>query len=93
MNTEKIIYNISVDLIRTICSELNKETKADMLIEKYLLKPSSGSSTKIKDKNAPKKNKSSYMFLQMILDLNLKKNFQMILWENFLKDLVNYGKI
>ena len=34
MNTEKTIYNISVDLIRTICSELNKETKADMLIEK-----------------------------------------------------------
>tara|TARA_B100001564_G_scaffold8548_1_gene7279 strand:+ start:10544 stop:11041 length:498 start_codon:yes stop_codon:yes gene_type:complete len=75
MNTEKTIYNISVDLIRTICSELNKETKADMLIEKYLLKPSSGSGKKIKDKNAPKKNKSSYMFFTDDIRPKLKKKF------------------
>tara|TARA_Y100001958_G_C21197483_1_gene524619 strand:+ start:273 stop:776 length:504 start_codon:yes stop_codon:yes gene_type:complete len=73
INTEKSFYNISVDLIKNICSDLNKENKVDMLIDKYLLKPNT--SSKIKDKNAPKKNKSSYMFFTDDVRPKLKNKF------------------
>ena len=72
---DKSIYSISTDLIKNICNDLNETDKIEMFIEKYLLKPNTKSIKKIKDKNAPKRNKSSYMFFQEDIRPKLKAKF------------------
>ena len=74
-NFDKSIYSISIDLIKNICNDLDETDKIDMFIEKYLLKSNSKSIKKVKDKNAPKKNKSSYMFFQEDIRPKLKAKF------------------
>ena len=74
-NFDKSIYSISIDLIKNICNDLDETDKIDMFIEKYLLKSNSKSIKKVKDKNAPKKNKSSYMFFQEDVRPKLKAKF------------------
>ena len=62
-NLSKIIYDSNVELIKKICNELNKSSKIDDLIEKFLEKPKKIKGGKAaKDPNAPKRAKSSYMF-------------------------------
>jgi len=72
---DKSIYLISSDLIKNICNDLNKSDKIETLIEKYLLKPNTKITKKIKDANAPKRNKSSYMFFQEEVRPKLKAKF------------------
>lgn len=62
-NLSKIIYNSNVELIKKICNELNKPSRIDDLVEKFLDKPKKIKGEKApKDANAPKRAKSSYMF-------------------------------
>lgn len=62
-NLSKIIYDSNIELIKKICNELNKSSKIDDLIQKFLEKPKKIKGGKaIKDPNAPKRAKSSYMF-------------------------------
>jgi hypothetical protein len=72
---DKSIYSISLDLIKNICNDLNETDKIEMFVEKYLLKPNTKPIKKIKDKNAPKRNKSSYMFFQEDIRPKLKAKF------------------
>ena len=72
---DKSIYIICSDLIKNICNDLNKSDKIDFLIEKYLLKPNTKITKKIKDTNAPKRNKSAYMFFQEEVRPKLKAKF------------------
>ena len=72
---DKSIYSISLDLIKNICNDLNETDKIEMFVEKYLLKPNTKSIKKIKDKNAPKRNKSAYMFFQEDIRPKLKAKF------------------
>ena len=72
---DKSIYSISIDLIKNICNDLNKSDKIEIFIEKYLLKPNTKSIKKMKDKNAPKRNKSAYMFFQEDIRPKLKAKF------------------
>jgi len=74
-NFDKTIYLTSLDLIKNICNDLNKSDKIEMFADKYLLKPNTKSTKKIKDKNAPKRNKSSYMFFQEEVRPKLKAKF------------------
>lgn len=68
------IYKISVNLIKNICNDLNKSSKIEYFNDKYLLKPNTKQKP-IKDKNAPKKNKSSYIFFTEELRPKLQKKF------------------
>lgn len=72
---DKSIYSISIDLIKNICNDLNKSDKIELFIEKYLLKPNTKPIKKMKDKNAPKRNKSAYMFFQEDIRPKLKAKF------------------
>tara|TARA_B100001559_G_C16488060_1_gene617037 strand:- start:1232 stop:1822 length:591 start_codon:yes stop_codon:yes gene_type:complete len=72
---DKSIYIICSDLIKNICNDLNNSDKIDVLIEKYLLKPNTKITKKIKDTNAPKRNKSAYMFFQEEVRPKLKAKF------------------
>lgn len=76
-NFDKSIYNISVELIKNICNDLNKTDKIDLFIEKYLLKPNINISKKksLKDPKAPKRNKSAYMFFVEDIRPKLKAKF------------------
>lgn len=76
-NFEKSIYNISIELIKNICTDLNKTDKIDLFIEKYLLKSNTNNKKKkdIKDPKAPKRNKSSYMFFVEDIRPKLKAKF------------------
>ena len=74
-NFDKSIYSISLDLIKNICNDLNETDKIEMFVEKYLLKSNNKSIKKIKDKNAPKRNKSAYMFFQEDVRPKLKAKF------------------
>ena len=71
---DKSIYSISLDLIKNICNDLNETNKIEMFIEKYLLKPNT-KFIKKKDINAPKRNKSAYMFFQEDVRPKLKAKF------------------
>ena len=72
---DKYIYLICSDLIKNICNDLNKSDKIEILTEKYLLKPNTKITKKIKDANAPKRNKSAYMFFQEEVRPKLKAKF------------------
>ena len=72
---DKSIYSISLDLIKNICNDLNETDKIDIFVEKYLLKNNIIYIKKIKDVNAPKRNKSSYMFFQEEVRPKLKAKF------------------
>lgn len=71
------IYNNSKDLIVNICNELNKDSRSEYLIEKYLDKPSNSKKTggKVKDPNAPKRNKSAYMFFAESIRAKLRQKY------------------
>ena len=72
---DKSIYSISIELIKNICNDLNESNKIEMFVEKYLIKPNTKSIKKMKDTNAPKRNKSSYMFFQEDIRPKLKAKF------------------
>ena len=67
------IYSLSKELIENVCQDLNKSNKAESLIEKYLDKP--GNSKKKKDPNAPKRNKTSYMYFTEAMRPKIKSRY------------------
>ena len=71
------IYNNSKELIINICTELNRDSKCDYLIEKFLDKPVNSKKIggKIKDPNAPKRNKSAYMFFAESIRAKLREKY------------------
>ena len=57
---EEDIYKLSVDLIRNVCSDLNKPNKADDLIKKYLKQ--TDKKVNKKKNNDIKRPKSAYIY-------------------------------
>ena len=70
------MYNYSKELISDICIDLNREDDATSLIDKYLDKPPTLKKVgKIKDPNAPKRNKSAYMFFAESIRTKLRSKY------------------
>ena len=61
---EEDIYNLSIQLIKNICSDLNKSNKADELIKKYLKQTDKNKEQKKEQKkeNNIKRPKSAYIY-------------------------------